>query len=59
FLADQNCRWSFFFNVAFANIAMASKGDQTFCSVLHPGKYCCISQSGLDFDGLCDLTKVT
>uniref|UniRef100_A0A8B9RPR1 Uncharacterized protein n=1 Tax=Accipiter nisus TaxID=211598 RepID=A0A8B9RPR1_9AVES len=25
-------------------IAMAPKGDQTFCTVLHPGEYCCISQ---------------
>lgn len=23
---------------------MAPKGDQTFCSLLHPGKYCCVSQ---------------
>uniref|UniRef100_A0A8D2P357 Uncharacterized protein n=1 Tax=Zosterops lateralis melanops TaxID=1220523 RepID=A0A8D2P357_ZOSLA len=26
------------------SIAMAPKGNQTFCRVLHPGKYCCARQ---------------
>nr|ACH43951.1 putative RIKEN cDNA 2010005O13 [Taeniopygia guttata] len=37
------CYWHFVF-FSWNSIAMAPKGDQTFCSVLHPGKYCCSRQ---------------
>ncbi|XP_062346208.1 vesicle transport protein SFT2A isoform X5 [Cinclus cinclus] len=42
FVAGIVC--SFLLSFIGNSIAMAPKGDQTFCSVLHPGKYCCACQ---------------
>uniref|UniRef100_A0A8B9YYT7 Uncharacterized protein n=1 Tax=Buteo japonicus TaxID=224669 RepID=A0A8B9YYT7_9AVES len=42
-LVELLCSW--LAKIAGGNgIAVASKGHQTFCTVLHPGEYCCISQ---------------
>uniref|UniRef100_A0A8C3I439 SFT2 domain containing 1 n=1 Tax=Chrysemys picta bellii TaxID=8478 RepID=A0A8C3I439_CHRPI len=49
------CNWYFLF-YSWDSISVASLGAETFCSVLHHRKYCCISQY-VFLDGACEAAE--